>query len=53
VTCLHRWKGGDGWTARSPAHNDRHNGLGVLFYGHADCGWQEITIETIEEWAKR
>jgi len=40
---------GDGWTARCPAHDDRHNSLSVhhrdgrwLLRCHAGCGWQEI-----------
>src|SRR5215469_9310877 len=42
-------RSGDGWTARCPAHPDRHNSLSVrrrdgrwLLKCHAGCGWQEI-----------
>jgi hypothetical protein len=42
-------RGGDGWTARCPAHNDRHNSLSIhhrdgrwLLRCHAGCGWQAI-----------
>jgi hypothetical protein len=41
---------GDGWTARCPAHEDRHNSLSVhhrdghwLVKCHAGCNWQAIT----------
>jgi hypothetical protein len=41
---------GDGWTARCPAHEDRHNSLSVhhrdgrwLVKCHAGCDWQAIT----------
>jgi hypothetical protein len=41
-------RSGDGWTARCPAHPDRHNSLSVhhrdgrwLLKCHAGCGWQE------------
>jgi putative DNA primase/helicase len=40
---------GDGWTARCPAHEDRHNSLSVhhrdgswLLRCHAGCGWQDV-----------
>ena len=40
---------GDGWTARCPAHEDRHNSLSIhkrdgrwLIKCHAGCGWEEI-----------
>ena len=40
---------GDGWTARCPAHEDRHNSLSIhnrdrrwLIKCHAGCGWNEI-----------
>ena len=40
---------GDGWTARCPAHEDRHNSLSIhnrdrrwLIKCHAGCGWDEI-----------
>jgi hypothetical protein len=40
---------GSGWTARCPAHADRHNSLSIhhrdgrwLLKCHAGCGWQEI-----------
>jgi hypothetical protein len=40
---------GDGWTARCPAHEDRHNSLSVhhrdgrwLVKCHAGCNWQAI-----------
>jgi hypothetical protein len=42
-------RSGDGWTARCPAHDDRHNSLSIhhrdgrwLLRCHAGCGWQEI-----------
>jgi hypothetical protein len=42
-------RSGDGWTARCPAHPDRHNSLSVhrrdgrwLLKCHAGCGWQEV-----------
>jgi hypothetical protein len=42
-------RSGDGWTARCPAHADRHNSLGIhhrdgrwLLKCHAGCGWREI-----------
>jgi hypothetical protein len=42
-------RGGDGWTARCPAHNDRHNSLSVhhrdgrwLLKCHAGCAWQAV-----------
>src|SRR3984893_3456331 len=42
-------RSGDGWTARCPAHDDRHNSLSIhhrdgrwLLKCHAGCGWQEI-----------
>jgi len=42
-------RGGDGWTARCPAHDDQHNSLSIhhpdgrwLLKCHAGCGWQEI-----------
>jgi hypothetical protein len=45
---------GDGWTARCPAHEDRHNSLSIhlrdgrwLLKCHAGCGWQEI-IEALD-----
>jgi hypothetical protein len=41
---------GDGWTARCPAHEDRHNSLSVhhrdgrwLVKCHAGCNWRAIT----------
>jgi putative DNA primase/helicase len=41
---------GDGWTARCPAHEDRHNSLSVHHDGgrwlvkcHAGCKWRAIT----------
>ncbi len=40
---------GGGWTARCPAHDDRHNSLSIhhrdgrwLLKCHAGCGWQAI-----------
>jgi hypothetical protein len=40
---------GDGWTARCPAHSDRHNSLNIhhrdgrwLLKCHAGCDWQAI-----------
>src|SRR5262245_19039601 len=40
---------GDGWTARCPAHEDRHNSLSAhhrdghwLVKCHAGCDWQAI-----------
>src|SRR3954465_4712228 len=40
---------GDGWAARCPAHEDRHNSLSIhhrdgrwLLRCHAGCGWQAI-----------
>jgi hypothetical protein len=42
-------RAGDGWTARCPAHDDRHNSLSIhhrdgrwLLRCHAGCGWQAI-----------
>jgi hypothetical protein len=42
-------RGGDGWTARCPAHDDRHNSLSIhhrdgrwLLRCHAGCSWQAI-----------
>jgi len=42
-------RNGQGWTARCPAHDDRHNSLSVhqrdgrwLLTCHAGCGWQDI-----------
>jgi hypothetical protein len=42
-------RSGDGWTARCPAHDDRHNSLSIhhrdgrwLLRCHAGCGWQAI-----------
>jgi hypothetical protein len=42
-------RSGDGWTARCPAHDDRHNSLSIhhrdgrwLLKCHAGCGWQDI-----------
>jgi hypothetical protein len=42
-------RGGDGWTARCPAHEDRHNSLSIhhrdgrwLLRCHAGCHWQTI-----------
>ena len=42
-------RSGDGWTARCPAHDDRHNSLSIhhrdgrwLLKCHAGCEWQEI-----------
>jgi hypothetical protein len=42
-------RGGDGWTARCPAHDDHHNSLSIhyrdgrwLLKCHAGCGWQAI-----------
>lgn len=42
-------RSGDGWTARCPAHADRHNSLSIrhrdgrwLLKCHAGCGWQQI-----------
>lgn len=42
-------RSGDGWTARCPAHDDRHNSLSIhhrdgrwLLRCHAGCGWQDI-----------
>jgi hypothetical protein len=42
-------RSGDGWMARCPAHEDRHNSLSIhhrdgrwLVKCHAGCGWQEI-----------
>src|SRR6266480_2509129 len=42
-------RSGDGWTARCPAHADRHNSLSIhhrngrwLLKCHAGCGWREI-----------
>jgi hypothetical protein len=42
-------RSGDGWTARCPAHEDRHNSLSIhnrdgrwLIKCHAGCGWEEI-----------
>jgi hypothetical protein len=46
-------RSGDGWTARCPAHDDRHNSLSIhyrdgrwLLRCHAGCGWQEI-VDTL------
>jgi hypothetical protein len=42
-------RSGDGWTARCPAHEDRHKSLSIhhrdgrwLLKCHAGCGWPEI-----------
>jgi hypothetical protein len=42
-------RSGDGWTARCPAHDDRHNSLSIdhrdghwLLNCHAGCQWQTI-----------
>jgi hypothetical protein len=42
-------RSGDGWTARCPAHEDRHNSLSIhsregrwLIKCHAGCEWEEI-----------
>jgi hypothetical protein len=42
-------RSGDGWSARCPAHADRHNSLSIhhrdgrwLLKCHAGCGWREI-----------
>jgi putative DNA primase/helicase len=42
-------RAGDGWTARCPAHDDRHNSLSIhhrdgrwLLRCHAGCGWEAI-----------
>jgi putative DNA primase/helicase len=39
----------NGWTARCPAHDDKHNSLSIhhrsgrwLLYCHAGCGWRAI-----------
>src|SRR3954453_17298203 len=42
-------RGGNGWTARCPAHDDRYNSLSIhhrdgrwLLKCHAGCDWQHI-----------
>jgi putative DNA primase/helicase len=42
-------RSGTGWTARCPAHDDKHNSLSIhhrngrwLLYCHVGCGWEAI-----------
>jgi putative DNA primase/helicase len=47
-------RSGDGWTARCPAHDDRHNSLSVhhrdgcwLLKCHAGCDWRAIVAALV------